>query len=424
MDSLQPKAMIVNVGGTTAPAIHTLNEQQPPFICFFVSKDSKHKIKKEILSYLKYTPEHYDWIETPVPQDLLECYRVLTKKLPDILEKWGIAPNEVAVEYTGGTKPMSVAVVLATIEQTSNYFYVGSRDPDGRDKNGIGVVIENKESTWFHTNPWVELAVRAKEEIALLFNHGRFIDAQERAEKLAQVVPSDMSSVYKSLAELIKSYALWDRFDYQGAQQKIFRAMNSLKLYLAEREDPLQSSLTVIEKNAEFLRKLTDRNSNEEERLHLDLLDLVANAERRAKVDGKFDDAVARLYAALEGIARNRLWLKYKIKNGNVRIDQIPQSIREEYLQKYADRDNPNNGLKLGLEASYKLLAALEDDIGKKYQVQEKELRKVLYARNQSRLAHGTNPVDEDTYHQLWKIILDFGEIESKELPAFPVLKL
>ncbi len=423
MVSEKPKAMIVNVGGATSPAVHILNGQQPPFICFFVSGDSKHLIKEKILPNLNYNPEHYDWIETKVPQDLLECYRVLVKKLPDIFEKWGVDPTEVAVEYTSGTKPMSVAVILATIDHSSQYFYVGSKDAEGRDKEGIGVVLDGKEYTWFQSNPWVELAVRAKKDIALLFNHGRFVDAKERAEKLAQVVPPDMQVIYQALAELIDGYALWDRFDYKSAQQKIYHSLNTLKSYSADRNEPIRESLNMIEKNADFLRRLNDK-SNPDEHARLDLLDLVANAERRARVARKYDDAVARLYSALEGIARNRLLSKYQIKNSNVQPQQIPEAVRQLYIQNCVDHDGNQASIKLGLEESYKLLADLNDDLGKKYLSKEKELSKLLYARNQSRLAHGTEPIGEDTYQKMFEIIIEFGNINEDDLPAFPVLNL
>ena len=150
----KPKVMLVNVGGAIAPAVHSLNEHQPAYICFFVSEDSRPAIHSQILPALKYSPLHFDWVETPAAQSLLECYRALAEELPRILRKWGIRPEELAVEYTAGTKPMSVAAVLATIDFSSQYFYVGSKDPSGRDRDGVGVVLDGQEKSWFQTNPW------------------------------------------------------------------------------------------------------------------------------------------------------------------------------------------------------------------------------------------------------------------------------
>lgn len=417
----KPKAMLVNVGGATAPAVHALNEQQPRFVCFFVSSSSKPLFREKILPALDYQPEHYDWIETPSPQDLVECYRVLARELPGILNKWGVEPNELAVEYTAGTKPMSVAAVLATIDSSSQYFYVGSKDPQGRDKGGIGVVLDGKEWTWFQSNPWTELAVKERQEIAFLFNHGRFTDAYERARRLSTVVPPDMRDVYHALADLIEGYALWDRFEYKKAQQKIFSSLHKLKLYVAGRSDPLRPALDVVEQNADFLRR---HNEKGEDAQRLDVLDLIANAIRRAEVAQKYDDAVARLYSALEALARNRLLARYQIKTNAVAPSRIPEEIRGRFVRLYSDPENPDAGLKLGLKASYQLLASLGDELGKKYQEYETELNKVLYARNQSRLAHGTEPIKPETYQKMRNIVLKFAEVKDDDLPHFPKLEL
>lgn len=417
----KPLAMLVNVGGAVSPAIHTLNEQRPQFICFFVSSDSKPLIRSAILPALAYAPEHYDWIETLVPQSLLECYRALAENLPRLLEKWGVPPEALGVEYTAGTKPMSVAAVLATVETTSQYFYVGARDASGRDRDGIGVVLDGKEFTWFQSNPWEELAVRERRDIALLFNHGRFADAHERALRLARVVPPELRKVYEALAELIDGYALWDRFEYKQAQAKIGKALAALQLYVAGRDEPLRVTLEAVGGQVEFLRGLTDKG---EEAQRLDLLDMLANAERRAKMAHKYDDAAARLYSALEALARNRLLNRYEIKAGAVQPEQVPEGLRADYARRCGDPDDPVGGLRLGLQDSYRLLAALGDELGKHYTAREKELNQVLLTRNQSRLAHGTNPVKLETYERMRDILMEFAGVTIADLPQLPQLKL
>ncbi len=417
----KPRAMLVNVGGAITPALHALNEQQPDYICFFVSPDSKPHIREKILPALVYQPEHYDWIETPVPQDLLTCFRALSEKLPPILEKWGVRAEELAVEYTAGTKPMSVAVVLATIEKSSQYFYIGSRDSSGRDRNGIGVVLDGKESTWFQTNPWEELAIPARKEIALLFNHGRYTDAQERTLRLAMVVPAELKRVFESLAELIEGYALWDRFEYKQAQAKIYKSSNALQLYIAGRDEPLRSTLDQVGMTLEFLRGMNEKGENAH---RLDVMDMLANAGRRADIAQKYDDATARLYSTLESLSRYRLDDKFKINASKVRVKDVPQTLQEEYQRKYGDPEKPEDGLKLGLQAQYYLLAELGDGVGTKYKLAEKELNQTLQARNLSRLAHGTNPVSQETYRKMREIIMDFADIQENDLPRFPTMKL
>jgi len=68
---------------------------------------------------------------------------VLSTKLPEILKKWKVEPNHLVVDYTGGTKTMSVALALATIDNSSLYTYIGGAE---RTKEGVGVVINGKDS--------------------------------------------------------------------------------------------------------------------------------------------------------------------------------------------------------------------------------------------------------------------------------------
>ncbi len=413
-------AMLVNVGGAHTPAVHALNEQHPPYICFFVSEESKRLINEKILPALNYTPDHYDWIQTDSPQNLMLCYQVLTEDLPRILKKWGVSTQNLGVEYTAGTKSMSVAAVLATIDTCSKYFYVGTLDASGR-KNGTGVVLDGKEYTWFQVNPWEVLAVNARKEISILFNHGRYADARERTERLAQVSDLEMKVVYESLAELIDGYALWDRFEYKDAQKKISRSLEVLKPYLTGKDDPLRMMMEAVDKNLDFLRKI---NPNTSQGVEFDFLDLLANASRRAEKAKKFDDAVARLYSALEGLARNKLLYQHDIKNGKVNLEKVPEPLNSEFNRRYGDPDHTEIPIKIGLYDSYRLLAALDDPLGQAYMAHQIELDNVLSIRNKSRLAHGTTPIREETYQNLFQLLLTFGNVQVEDLPVFPEIRL
>lgn len=113
--------MLLTVGGSPAPVIYSLNQQQPQFICFFVTEESKSLVFSDILPGITFSPQHYDWIETPDGESLSACYRALRNNLPPILQKWGVEWEGLSVDYTGGTKVMSGAVLLATIKRVSRY---------------------------------------------------------------------------------------------------------------------------------------------------------------------------------------------------------------------------------------------------------------------------------------------------------------
>jgi CRISPR-associated protein (TIGR02710 family) len=192
-------------------------------------------------------------------------------------------------------------------------------------------------------------------------------------------------------------------------------------LYIAGRDDPLRETLDMVEQHAEFLSKLTQ---NDEEAERLDVLDMLANASRRADVAQKYDDAVARLYSVLEALARYRLKNGYRIHTNAVRPDQIPETIRDDYKHRLLDSESGKDLLRVGLRDSYRLLLALDDPLGKKYKASEKDLKALLYARNQSRLAHGKLSIKPETYQRMRQLIMGFANVAENEIPRFPQMHL
>ena len=64
------------------------------------------------------------------------------------------------------------------------------------------------------------------------------------------------------------------------------------------------------------------------------MLDLIANADRRARIEGKYEDAVVRLYSALERGAKFHLQRQYAISTEDVKPARQPEALRDEYVQK------------------------------------------------------------------------------------------
>ena len=122
-------------------------------------------------------------------------------------------------------------------------------------------------------------------------------------------------------------------------------------------------------------------------------------------------------------MAHCRIQSQYSISRSNVKEEQIPESIRSDYVVKY--RDDKDNKIKLGMYASYWLLEKLNDQLGKSFfAVYEKEIRGLLDIRNSSILAHGYVSVSAETYEKLLDVILNFSKIERDDLPRFPGLEL
>lgn len=411
------KAMILSVGGSPSPIVASLNAQQPAYVCFFVSDGSRGSIESGILPALAYRPRHHDWIETPSAEDLLACYEILRRDLPRLAEKWRVPLVEWAVDYTGGTKTMSVALGLATIQSAGRYSYVGGTE---RTKDGLGVVIDGKERILHLANPWDALAVTARQRASLLFSRGRYEAAAEEYEAVAgQVSPADRK-VYQALGHLCRGYAAWDRFAHANAQESLARALATLAPYAAGLGEPAWTALTnAAAGHVELLRSLCGAGEGGE----LRVADLLANARRRGELEARYDDAVARLYSALEMAARVVLQSRHGVTASRVRPDQVPEALREEFVRLY-NRPDERGGIRLKLPhyAAYRLLKTLQDEIATRYFAREQEVKAVLDQRNASILAHGDRPVGKEVYQRLFPLVCEVAGVPVGELPCFPTL--
>ncbi|MFP4052220.1 MAG: hypothetical protein ACLFVB_10835, partial [Thermoplasmata archaeon] len=123
------------------------------------------------------------------------------------------------------------------------------------------------------------------------------------------------------------------------------------------------------------------------------LVDIFANMERRIK-KGEFDDAVARGYRCLEMLGQYLLWEEYGIHHADVKIDtNIFDDDQVKMLRSWrGDKDT----LSVGLRRVWRILGMLDEGLSED-SIEEKGFEGILTARNKSILAHGSDPVSEDT---------------------------
>lgn len=408
--------MVLSVGGSPAPIVASLNAQQPQYVCFFVSADSRGAIESAVLPALLYRPRHHDWIETPSAEDLLACYEVLRQELPRLVLKWRVPLAEWVADYTGGTKTMSVALGLATIQTVGRYSYVGGIE---RTKEGLGVVVDGKERVLHLANPWDVLAVSARQRASLLFSRGRYEAAAEDYDAVADRVSAADRGVLRALAMLARGYSEWDRFAHAEARALLSRSLATLEPFAVGSGSGDWLALAAsVRDHKDVLRKMQT-----EEGGGLRVADLIANAQRRGDLEARYDDAVARLYSALEMAARVALEQRHKIRASRVQPDQVPGTIREEFCQQYSKTDEKGNRfLKLPHYAAYRLLAELKDDLADRYFGRAKEAKALLDQRNSSILAHGDRPVGEKVYREFLPMVFDIVEVAEGDLPHFPSL--
>ncbi len=108
------------------------------------------------------------------------------------------------------------------------------------------------------------------------------------------------------------------------------------------------------------------------------VVDLINNARRQIE-EGKYDDALARLYRACEMLAQLRL-LQKGINSSDVDLnnDKVPKKSKG------------------WLAKSYQLLDEMGDELGQRY-TSDRKLQAILNERNYSILAHGCKPIPKET---------------------------
>ncbi|WP_458400089.1 TIGR02710 family CRISPR-associated CARF protein [Mailhella sp.] len=413
MPTIDPIVLVCSVGGSPAPVIHSLSEHKPSFVLFVCSVSSVPAVEEQILASVDFQPRKRILVLSN-EQDLLACVMDIRTGVTEALEDWGLAPDSALLgDFTGGTKVMSAALVMALMERNVQFTYIGG---GLRTKDGLGIVQDGEERLMRLANPWQVLAFAHIQQLADAFSSCQF----QEAEKLARLIAEHgvRPRFFEALADLCHAYALWDGFQYAEAAEVFEPALLNLE---AEAGASLENFCTKARQNGLALKTAAAELADFMEH-HAPcpgyLRDLAANALRREQ-QGHYDDAVARLYSLLEKAAKIALLCDYGLDTSCIAPEELPQS--------FLDSSSPIIGhggcLQLPLFRAYLLLASLKHPLGLRFMEYQETLKALLQARNSSLLAHGFEPVSGETCAELRKLVLDFLDMDKRELICFPILK-
>lgn len=438
------KALVLSVGGSSEPIIYSIRTYKPDFIYFLHSKDTRKHVDIT-LDEFDYDSSQYLLKELKNPESLEESFSKSREIISSLKKDY-----DVNVDFTGGTKPMVAGLVLAAIGEECKYSYVGSnKGREGRDKDGVGVVISGFEEIISQKDPYDLYAVVEFNRGMDFFNKYQFTAAKSNfiaaSEKLDDEHLRELANLYVDLVEL---YDVWDKFNNKinkktlnsYLENQILKKINDSENIKNTLEEEFPGLLSQIEENIEFLKLKISRNGViEENDLKYYLPDLLNNASRRIE-EGKYDDAVARLYRATELIAQTGLVNEGFIELSRLRenkIFRIPlESIENcdnkeavEYIKGLDDYGRAKNGvMTIALVKSFRFLKHLGCQYAKEY-LDDKKLRYMVNKRNDSILAHGLNPINKENAENLFEGVLKyaidvFPEIEKyMEMAKFPKFK-
>lgn len=293
------------------------------------------------------------------------------------------------------------------------FSYVGGSE---RTKDGVGIVVSGAEKVIQQANPWDALGHQAVEDFILLFDQRAFVAAaQVAAAAKTQVSRENRKREFSVLEQLAKAFDTWDRFDHQASRaefNRVEKAANDLRAVLGSTKT--DRVLDGVARFTKHLGQLCD--ASPPSRHHV--MDLLTNAQRR-KEESRIDDAVARLYRAIEAAAQVALKELHEIgSTEKVPLNRVPASLQSEWESKAKD-----GVVALGLQDAYALLASLNDPWGEKFrEAGFNDTKSPLTARNRSILAHGFDRVSERIFDKLWTTALALADIKEADLPSFLAL--
>jgi len=413
------KALLIAMMEDAPAAAYVINRLKPELLCFFVPEPSKGLVESAVQPQIAQMPRKWDWVVTPDPHRFMACYQVLARALPDLLRTWEVQPGDLVLDLTGATPAMAAALTLAGIGSSSRVVTLGQADVL-TPAEGEAVMLEGRARVWLQGNPWDEAAALSRREGCELFNRGAFGPAASLFRQIEARVSGGQKPFYRALADLAEGYSLWERFQYRQAWDKLKTSLKALDMASVWGGPPgLKAVLPAVKQNAGFLEKLV---LDPVEVKEVAAYDLLAHARRRAEVDHDAETATVTLLRALEASAQHRLFKQYKIKTWDVKPEQLPAALQESCRTCFLD--DIDGKYKLPMQAQFRALAGLGDQMGQTYLAQWTKLKPLLDAAAQAVLGHGFEPIKPERFHQLHEIVTKVMGISDQSLPHFPTLNL
>lgn len=394
---MMKKVLILTVGGSHAPIVKSIQDNKPNHIIFLCSDDlsttkgsytqitdrvetrdkndpSKKCYLPTIPSQAQLQADTWDIIKIKDFDNLNDCYQVSKKAIDDARQKFN--PDEIIIDYTGGTKSMTAGLAAAALDDGDCTFVLVS---------GLRSNLEKVTDKTEHIRPIAVYDTLASKNLgyaASLLNRFDFSGAVSLLESSIKLSLShEKNQEIQTYLNICKGFDAWDRFDHTSAYQYL----NPYRKYFVHYVIPLERIKTDVENNALS---------------YLIAEDILFNAERRAN-QGRYEDAIGRIYRSLELVAQTRLKVQYNQDTGNIAIEQL-SALREAFKTKLEKHRNDESKIQTGLMQSYELLSELHDPIIHSwYQNYKNTIKDFLKYRNDSLFAHGLIAIAYDVYNNI-----------------------
>ena len=409
------RVLVCTVGGSPQPIVNAIEQTRPDFVYFICSggegdaasartitertsfkvnghcprcdqKFVREQVNDPIAERAGLEPGDYLVEALSDPDDLSAVVAACARVDEELARRFAGHDLQVAANYTGGTKTMSLGLGLYTVRTAGRWelqLNVAPARPDLIKVTAGDVAVPQDTARLL-----AEDALRRAEELAGRHDYDGAVEAVHLALTSRLLPPDARQGLFSRSAEW-KLLAARDRVDYQQALD-LALADPALKKRHAPELKKLLRAVTLFCGDEPWGPRDVPGT--------VLVRDLVDNAARCA-VRGRYDDAVGRLYRASELLAQVRLLQAYGVRTGDV--DHAGEGFDEPtrtWLE--SRRDAGSDKIMLGLMASYELLSRLGDPLGCYFASQRDDLLKVINLRNHSLFAHGLTPVGAEQWRR------------------------
>jgi CRISPR-associated protein (TIGR02710 family) len=396
--------LVVTVGFSEDPILYSIKTLRPIYVHFICSADSVDfvtKILDRIARDRIVDPNNCRrrLVEKSRPSDSLLAVHEAVKSL----ESLGVPREEMVVDSTGGTKPMTSGAVIAATHLGLRNIYVNVETDADRKPIPATMRIETLP------NPYDDIGfLEAGLGMEHLNNHDYVVAAYVFERLRDKVIRLRLKTLYNALALLSHSLDAWEKFRHDEALETMTKARKTLQSYYDDtRDKSTLKTMRVLDEKTATLELLI----NQQEGTLLRILDLLANAGRRLK-QGRYDDSAARSYRTVEAVEQYVL-AKQGIDTSSPDYSKLTRETLDRFLEKTGLDALPKE---ISCYHGYMLLFSMNDPLGRDFADNERKYLGIMKARNLSILAHGFKPIAQSSAQGIYEMAEHFvKQLFSKE---------
>lgn len=416
------RGLLVLVGNRPEPILLSLAVLKPQKTVLIHTRDSQettHKIQNAN-ALQDHLPQDHTFVSLPIdPLNSSQTYRDLVQTIQNDKINW-------ICDITGGKKAMGAALAAFGFWRRLPVVYLDSVEVRGIPEpfSERLHLLENPYDRY--GDPLLQTAEKSlsswdfQPAIGALCTLRETTSFPEQYHKTEQVL------------KVLEVYQKWDRFEHSNTDK------NTAKQFFQQARETFQTCLRLrhtfvdpnkLQNNLEFLTKLEETYEDSKSSLQnpYRLIDLFCNAERK-KTQHSFDDATARCYRCIEMAATlllRQLWPDFRPNAVNwndlrksflfIDLDSLYAEFAKPLGLKYESLPKDS---RIGLAAQITLAATIAKARSQQipcdppiqqsietadflFEIYKAGQKKQLWERrNRSILAHGTDPIDQETFEE------------------------